>query len=96
MALKSAWELAAARTGGQTVINKLTAEQKARLAELDRVYTAKIAECELELQPKIAAAHAKPDPEAAGKLAEMLRIAVAKLRDKLEAEKEVVRRDVRG
>ena len=30
------------------------------------------------------------------KLAEMLRIAVAKLRDKLEAEKEVVRRDVRG
>ena len=95
MTLKSAWELASARTGGQTV-SKLTGAQKTRLAELDRIYTAKIAECELELQPKIAAAHAKPDPEAAGKLAEMLRIAVAKLRDKLEAEKEVVRRDVRG
>ena len=91
MALKSAWELAAARTGGQTV-SKLTAEQKMRLAELDRICTAKIAECELELQPKIAAAHAKPDPEAAGKLAETLRTAVAKLREKLEAEKDIVRR----
>ena len=91
MALKSAWELAAARTGGQTV-SKLTAEQKARLAELDRVYTAKIAECELELHPKIAAAHAKNDAESAGKLTETLHSAVAKLRDKLESEKEVVRR----
>jgi len=91
MALKSAWELAAARTGGQAAGKKLTTDQKVRLAELDRVYTAKIAECELELQPKIAAAHAKPDPEAAGKLAETLRTAVAKLRNKLEAEKEVIR-----
>ena len=91
MALKSAWELAAARTGGQTT-GKLTAEQKTRLAELDRVYTAKIAECELELQPKIAAAHAKKDAESAVKLGETLREAVAKLRSKLEAEKDVVRR----
>jgi len=91
MALKSAWELAAARTGGQSV-SKLTGEQKTRLAELDRVYTAKIAEVELDLQPKIAAANAKNDVENAGKLSENLRAAVAKLRGKLEAEKEAIRR----
>ena len=91
MALKSAWELAAARTGGSSV-TKLTGEQKARLAELDRVYTAKIAEVELDLQPKIAAAHAKNDGESAGKLSENLRAAVFKLRAKLEDEKETVRR----
>ena len=91
MALKSAWELAAARTGGQSV-SKLTGEQKTRLAELDRVYTAKIAEVELDLQPKIATANAKNDVENAGKLSENLRAAVAKLRGKLEAEKEAIRR----
>ena len=91
MALKSAWELASARTGGQAV-SKLTAEQKARLAELDRVYTAKIAEVELDLQPKIAIARAKNDAENSGKLEETMRSAIAKLRGKLEAEKETVRR----
>ncbi len=91
MALKSAWELAAARTGGESV-TKLTADQKARLAELDRVYTAKIAEVELDLQPKIAAAQGKNDVEGAGKLTETLRTAVAKLRTKLTDEKEAIRR----
>ena len=55
MALKSAWELALERTGGKSA-GKLTAKQKEKLAELDRVYTAKIAECELDLKPKIAGA----------------------------------------
>lgn len=90
MALKSSWELALARTGGQSD-KKLTAKQKAGLAELDRVYTAKIAECEIELKPKIAAAHAKGDAEAALKLEETLRAEIAKLRAKLEDEKEKVR-----
>ena len=91
MTLKSAWELAQARTGGATT-GKLTPAQKAKLAELERIYTAKIAEVELDLQPKIAAAHNKNDAEAAGKLEESLRAAVAKFRAKLEAEKEAVRR----
>jgi hypothetical protein len=90
MALKSAWELALERTGGQTT-GKLTAEQKARLAELDRQYTAKIAEEELTLQPKIAAAREKGDAEATQKLEELLRRVIAKLRNKLETEKEAVR-----
>jgi hypothetical protein len=90
MALKSAWELAQERTGGKTT-GKLTAAQKEKLAELDRVYTAKIAECELDLNPKIAAARAAGKFEDAQKLDETMRDAIAKLRGKLEAEKEKVR-----
>ena len=87
MALKSAWELAQERTGGKTT-GKLTASQKEKLAELERVCTAKIAECELDLKPKIAAAG---KPEDRQKLEETLRSAIAKLRAKLEEAKETVR-----
>jgi hypothetical protein len=87
MALKSAWELAQERTGGKSAA-KLTNQQKAKLAELDRVYTAKIAERELELKPKIAAAG---KPEDAQKLDDILRNEIAKFRAKLEDEKEKVR-----
>ena len=90
MALKSAWELAQARTGGVPT-GKLTPAQKAKLAELEKIYTAKIAEVELDLNPKIAAAHAKPDAENAGKLEATMRGAIAKLRARLETEKEAVR-----
>ena len=90
MALKSSWELALERTGGKSTA-KLTNEQKAKLAELDRVYTAKIAERELELKPKIAAANAAGKVEDAQKLEEILRNEIAKLRAKLEDEKEKVR-----
>jgi len=90
MTLKSSWELAFERTGGKST-TKLTTEQKAKLADLDRVYTAKIAECELELKPKIAAASAAGKIEDAEKLEETLRAEIAKLRAKLETEKEQVR-----
>jgi hypothetical protein len=87
MALKSAWELALERTGGKTA-GKLTDAQKAKLAELDRIYTAKIAERELELKPKIAAAGT---PEDRQRLEETLRAEIAKLRRKLEEQKDKVR-----
>jgi uncharacterized protein YajQ (UPF0234 family) len=90
MALKSSWELALERTGGKSSA-KLTGEQKAKLAELERVYTAKIAERELDLQPKIAAARSAGKAEDAQKLDEILRNEIAKLRAKLEDEKEKVR-----
>jgi hypothetical protein len=90
MALKSSWELALERTGGKSSA-KLTNEQKAKLAEIDRIYTAKIAEHELELKPKIAAAHAAGKPEDAQKFDEILRNEIAKFRAKLEDEKEKVR-----
>jgi hypothetical protein len=90
MAIKSAYELAMERMGGQPG-KKLTADQKAKLAELDRVYTAKIAECELELNPKIVAARTAGKPEDAEKLEKTLRAETAKFRAKLETEKEKVR-----
>jgi hypothetical protein len=89
MALKSSWELAIERTGGKTT-GKLTNAQKAKLAELDKIYTAKIAERELELKPKIATAET---PEEQQKLEEILRRELAKLRAKLEEEKEKVRQE---
>ncbi len=92
MALKSSWELALERTAkGAPPAAKLTAAQKAKLAEIDRVYTAKIAEEEITLQPKIAAARAKGDAEAAQKVEEQLRTQLDKLRRKCEEEKDAVR-----
>jgi hypothetical protein len=90
MAIKSAYELALERMGGQTG-KKLTPQQKAKLAEIDRVYSAKIAEEELSLNPKIDAARAAGDLESAQKLEETLRTQVQKLRRKLDAEKEAAR-----
>jgi hypothetical protein len=90
MAIKSAYELAMERMGSQPG-KKLTDQQKAKLAELDRVYTAKIAERELELKPKILAARANGDLDDAQKLEETLRAEVQKLRAKLEEGKEAVR-----
>jgi hypothetical protein len=90
MAIKSAYELALERMGGQPS-KKLTQQQKAKLAELDRVYSAKIAEEELSLNPKIATARAAGDLEGTQKLEETLRAQVQKLRRKLDAEKEAAR-----
>jgi hypothetical protein len=91
MALKAAWELALERTGGDTS-GKLTPAQKAKLAELDKIYTAKIAGEELALQPQIADARARGDLEVAAKLDEQLRTVVGRLRRKLEEEKDAVRK----
>ena len=90
MAIKSAYDLAMERLGKSST-PKLTDKQKARLAELDRVYTAKIAEVELDLKPKIAAVRAQGDAEGMQKLEELLRAQVQKLRNKLEAEKDAIR-----
>jgi hypothetical protein len=92
MAIKSAYELALERMGGQSG-KKLTSQQKAKLAELDRIYSAKIAEEELSLGPKIAVARAGGDLEGAQKLEETLRVQVQKLRRKLDAEKEAARQE---
>ena len=95
MAIKSSYELAMARLG-QSSGPKLTPAQKAKLAELDRLYTAKIAEQEIEEKPKSAAAHTAGDAEKAGKIDDHLRRTIQKLRDELEAKKEVVRKTKSG
>jgi hypothetical protein len=93
MAIKSAYELAMEKLAAKLppTGRKLTKAQKTKLAKLDSIYTARIAECELDLKPKIAAAHAKGDGEAAQKLEEILRAEIAKLRRQLEDKKEAIR-----
>ncbi len=90
MAIKSAYELAMERMGAASG-PKLSAAQKAKLAELDQRYTAKIAEQELALKPKIEAARAAANAEEADQVENLLRAEIAKLREKLESEKENVR-----
>ncbi len=92
MTLKSSWELALERTAKNAPpATKLTDAQKAKLAEIDRIYKAKIAEEEITLQPKIAAARAKGDAEATQKIEEQLRTQLERLRRKCEEEKETIR-----
>jgi predicted kinase len=90
MAIKSAYELAMERLGKSSA-QKLTGKQKAKLAELNRLYTAKIAQVELDLKPKIVTARAAEKFEEAEKLEETLRAEIQKLRGKLEAGKEKIR-----
>ncbi|HUI05577.1 MAG TPA: hypothetical protein VL486_01080 [Verrucomicrobiae bacterium] len=97
MAIKSAYDLAMEKLAAKLppTGRKLTRAQKAKLARLTSVFTAKIAERELELKPKIAAALEKGDAEAAQKFEETLRTEISRLRSRLEAEKETVRRGQR-
>jgi hypothetical protein len=90
MAIKSAYELALERTGGDSG-PKLTDKQKSKLAELEQLYKAKIAEQELALKPKIDAARVSANAEEADKLETQLRHEIAKLKDKLETEKDKIR-----
>ncbi|MBD5778975.1 hypothetical protein IEN85_05680 [Pelagicoccus sp. NFK12] len=91
--MKSAYELAmerlAAKDGDRKVV---TEEQKAKLAEIDEKYRAKIAEREVFLTPKLAAA------EASGNLSEAadLRKQIAHERARLEEEREAKKDAVRG
>ena len=90
--MKSAYELAMERLAAKQPSGpKLSPQQKAKLADLENVYKAKIAERELDLKPRITAANAKGDPEAAEKFEETLRAEIARLRAKLEEEKEKIR-----
>jgi hypothetical protein len=93
MALKAAWELALERTAKNAPpAQKLSDAQKAKLAELEKIYTAKIAQEELTMKPKIAEARAAGDAEAAAKLDGQLQTMLGRLRRKLEEEKEAVRK----
>lgn len=88
--LKSSYDLAAARLGGRRGGgSRLTGDQVARIAEIDRDYTARIAEREVMLTSKLAAAAA--DPEAFAKLREEHTRDVARLRERMEREKDKVR-----
>lgn len=70
---------------------KLTEEQKRQLAELDSVYSAKIAEREITLKDQIAKALAAGDIPKAHELEQQLVSERKKLQAELEEKKEAVR-----
>jgi hypothetical protein len=89
--MKSAYELAMERLNKTSPTVKMTAAQKKQLAELDSRYAAKIAERELFLKDKLAAAATQGDGEAVAQLEKQITSERKSLHAELEEKKEKVR-----
>lgn len=91
--MKSAYELAMERLAkSEPATRPLTPEQKARLAEIDRVYQGRIAEREIFLKQKLDAALAGQQFDEADQLRKQIASEKVRLEEEREAEKERVRR----
>jgi hypothetical protein len=95
--MKSAYELAMERLAKADPANPdskpLTAEQKARLADIDTRYKGKIAEREVFLKGQFDKALAGGEPDEADKIRAQLAGERARLEEEREEEKERVRRE---
>ncbi len=89
--MKSAYELAMERLNKTGPSVKLTAEQKKAIAEIDSVYSARVAEREIFLKSEIQKSAAKGDFEAV----EQLQRQLVSERKKLELEKEEKKQQAR-
>jgi len=91
--MKSAYELAMERLAkaDPTANKPLSAEQKARLAEIDRVYQGKQAEREIFLKKQLNDALAKGDADEADKIREQLASEKARIEEERDDEKDRVR-----
>jgi len=89
--MKSAYELAMERLQKQAPTVKLTAEQKARIAELDSLYKSRLAEREIALRDAIGKAVEQGDVDEIQKLDQQLNLEKRKITDELESRKEAVR-----
>ena len=94
MEMKSAYELAMERLAKSdpSANRPLTAETKARLAEIDTVYKGKIAEREIFLKKQLDEAYAARNAEEVGKVTKQIQSERARLEEEREEEKERVRR----
>ncbi len=91
--MKSAYELAMERLAkSEPAARQLNAEQKQRLAEIDRVYQGRIAEREIFLKQQLDAALAGQQFDEADKLRRQIANERARLEEEREDEKERVRR----
>jgi hypothetical protein len=91
--MKSAYELAMERLAkSEPAAAPLTAEQKARLAEIDRVYQGRIAEREIFLKQQLEAALAAQNLDEADKIRKQIANERSRLEEEREDEKERVRR----
>lgn len=84
--MKSAFELALERSGG--LLNQVPPEIKQKLAELDTICKAKIAEAEISAQQRI---DRESDPAKADEVRQALITEIASIKNKYEREKEKVR-----
>ena len=89
--MKSSFELAMERLNKTSPTVKMTAAKKKQLAELDKKYTAKIAERELFLKGELAKAAEKNDYEGYAQLEKQLVIDRKSLQTELEEKKEKAR-----
>ena len=93
--MKSAYELAMERLAKSDPAGSvsLTADQKTRLAEIDRVYKGKLAEREIFLKKQLDEAYAAEKFEDAEKIKQQISSERARLDEEREAEKDRVRRE---
>jgi hypothetical protein len=95
--MKSAYELAMERLNKSgPPPAKLTGEQKTQLAELDSVYSAKIAEREIFVKSELAKAAAKGDYEAMAQIEKQLTSDRKSLQAELEEKKERIRQKAKA
>lgn len=91
--MKSAYELAMERLAKSDPSSApLTPEQKARLADVDKVYQGKIAEREIFLKQQLQSALAAQNLEEADKIRDQIAREKARLEEEREDEKERIRR----
>jgi hypothetical protein len=91
--MKSAYELAMERLAKSDPASApLSAEKKARLAEIDRVYQGKLAEREIFLKQQLEAALAERKLDEADKIRKQISGERARIEEEREDEKERVRR----
>ena len=92
--MKSAYELAMERLAKSDpdAGKPLSAEQKDRLAEIDRVYQGKLAEREIFLKKQLNDAYADQKGEEVQKIKQQIVSERARLEEEREEEKERVRR----
>ena len=88
--MKSSYELAMERMGGGDD-KPLTDEQKAKIAEIDSKYKAKIAERKIFLEKSLSDAQAQENEEEIELVRRQLNDEVADLEAKSEAEKDKIR-----
>jgi len=88
--MKSAYEIAMSRLDAKTPSVKVTAAQKAELAEIDNLFTARVAERKVFLEGEIR--NAAGDPLAEEQLRRQLAGEIARLEEEREAKKDRVRR----
>ena len=91
--MKSAYELAMERLAkSDPAAGPLSAAQKNRLAEIDRIYQGKVAEREIFLQQQLSGALAARNLDEADKVRKQIANEKARLEEEREEEKERVRR----